>query len=195
MTWDTPQWRPSAPWWGLCRGTDDRLCGAWSRSWWPDGPCQQTMEHTWWAEGERLNTGSGSVPGPFQLYWKPPMITEQHVWRWYTWTCSFSHVFFLTHRVQRGWSSHIRKEANLQDMEQEVLIINAINSIQEQHHGRLVVRYKTGRHFWLNNLTICSFDKTNQRRLKRNIYIKKIININISIYLYIHTHTFLQFHI
>lgn len=76
-------------------------------------------------------------------------------------------MFFLTHRVQRGCSSHIRKEANLQDMKQEVLIINAINSIQEQHHGRLVVWYKTGRHFWLNNLSICSFDKRNHRRLKK----------------------------
>lgn len=51
-------------------------------------------------------------------------------------------------------------------MEQEVLIINAINSIQKQHHGRLVVWYKTGRHFWLNNLTICSFDKINHKSKK-----------------------------
>lgn len=77
MTWGTPQWRPAEPWWGLGRGTGDRWCGAWSRSWWPDGPSQQTRGHTWWAEAEQLNKGSGLVPRPFQWYWMPPKTREE----------------------------------------------------------------------------------------------------------------------
>lgn len=66
---------------------------------------------------------------------------------------------FATHSVQRSWSSHVRQEADLQNMQQEVLVINSIHSIKEQHHGGLVVWHKTGRHLGLNNLTICGLDR------------------------------------
>lgn len=51
---------------------------------------------------------------------------------------------FPTHRVQRGCSSHVRQETNLQHMKQEVLVVNTIHSVKEQHHRGLVVWDETG---------------------------------------------------
>lgn len=45
--------------------------------------------------------------------------------------------------VQRGSSSHVREKPNLQDMEQEILIINTVHSVQEKDHGSLVIWHKT----------------------------------------------------
>lgn len=39
-------------------------------------------------------------------------------------------------------------------MQKEVLVVDAIDSVQEQYHGRLVVWNKTGRHLWLYSLTL-----------------------------------------
>lgn len=72
-----------------------------------------------------------------------------------------STVSFPTHRVQRSCSSHVRQEANLQHMKQEVLVLNTIHSVKEQDHGGLVVWHKTGGHLGLNNLTICGLDRRN----------------------------------
>lgn len=63
------------------------------------------------------------------------------------------------HRIQRSCGSHVRQEANFQHVEQEVLIVDAIHSVKEQHHGSLVVWHETGRHLWLNNLAICCWNK------------------------------------
>lgn len=62
---------------------------------------------------------------------------------------------FFSHRIQRSCSSHVRQEANLKHMKQEVLVINTVHSVEEEHHGGLVVWHKTGRHLGLNNLAIC----------------------------------------
>lgn len=64
-----------------------------------------------------------------------------------------------SHCVQGSSSSHVRQEANFQHMEQEVLIVDAVHSVQEQHHGGLVVWHKTRRHLWLNDLTICGLSR------------------------------------
>lgn len=47
-------------------------------------------------------------------------------------------------RVQGGCGSHVRQEADLQHVEQEVLVVDTVNSVQEQNHGGLVVWDKTG---------------------------------------------------
>lgn len=49
-------------------------------------------------------------------------------------------------------------------MKQEVLVINTVHSVEEEHHGGLVVWHKTGRHLGLNNLAICGLDS------KKNLY-------------------------
>lgn len=170
VTWDTPQWRPAEPWWGLGHGTGDRWCGAWSQSWWPDGPYQQTRGHTWWVEAEQLNKGSDLAPRPFQWYWMPPKTRDINtqisaVDRQETYLLILQHICiyksFSTDSVQRSWSPHVWQEADLQDMQQELLVINTVDSVKEQHHGGLVVWDKTCRHLWLNYLTICGLDRSN----------------------------------
>jgi len=52
--------------------------------------------------------------------------------------------FSLTHRVQRCTGSQVRQEADLQHLEQEALVLDAVHSFQEEHHGGLVVRTETG---------------------------------------------------
>lgn len=49
---------------------------------------------------------------------------------------------FEAHRVQRGSSPHVREKAHLQHMEQKILVVNAIHSVQEQNHGSLVIGHK-----------------------------------------------------
>lgn len=48
-----------------------------------------------------------------------------------------------TYRIQRRRGSEVRQEANLQHLEQEALVLNAVNSVQEEHHGGLVVGTET----------------------------------------------------
>lgn len=79
-------------------------------------------------------------------------------------------------RVQGGCGSHVRQEADLQHVEQEVLVVDTVNSVQEQNHGGLVVRDETGRHLGLNDLTICSLTEENGRMRKcegrwQNMYV------------------------
>lgn len=47
------------------------------------------------------------------------------------------------YRVQRGSRPHVREETHLQHMEQEILVVDTIDSVQEQNHGSLVVGHKT----------------------------------------------------
>lgn len=46
------------------------------------------------------------------------------------------------HRVQRGGCPHVWQEPYVQHMQQEFLVLDAIYTVQEEHHGRLVVRHK-----------------------------------------------------
>lgn len=48
-----------------------------------------------------------------------------------------------TYRIQRRRGSEVRQEANLQHLEQEALVLDAVNSVQEEHHGGLVVGTET----------------------------------------------------
>jgi len=68
-------------------------------------------------------------------------------------------VSFASHRVQRGCSSHVRQEADLEHMKQEVLVVDAVHSVEEQHHGGLVVWQKTGGHLRLKDLPICGYGR------------------------------------
>lgn len=49
-----------------------------------------------------------------------------------------------THCIKGGCSPHVWKETDFQHMQQEVLIVNAVDSVQEEHHGGLVVRHEAG---------------------------------------------------
>lgn len=59
-----------------------------------------------------------------------------------------------TYCVQRGSSSHVRQKSYFQNMEQEILVVNAIYSVQEEHHWSLVIWYKTSRHLWFDDAVI-----------------------------------------
>lgn len=39
-------------------------------------------------------------------------------------------------------------------MEQEILVVNTVHSVQEEHHGSLVIWHKTGRHLWLYDAVV-----------------------------------------
>lgn len=47
-----------------------------------------------------------------------------------------------THRVQRGSCPHVGQESHIQHVQQEVLVLNAIYPVQEEHHRSLVVGHK-----------------------------------------------------
>lgn len=53
------------------------------------------------------------------------------------------HQCSRTYCIQRCRGSEVRQEANLQHLEQEALVLDAINSVQEEHHGGLVVGTET----------------------------------------------------
>lgn len=59
-----------------------------------------------------------------------------------------------TDRVQGGGGPQVWQEAHLQQVEKEVLVLDSINPVQKQHHGRLVVRTEPSRHIRLHHRTI-----------------------------------------
>lgn len=61
-----------------------------------------------------------------------------------------------THSVQRGSSSQVWQEANLQQVQQKVLVFNPINSVQKQHHGCFMVRAETSGHVGLHHQPVYS---------------------------------------
>lgn len=150
---NTLQWCPSGPWWRLFHETACRWCATWSRSLWPCGHCRQRAAHIWWWAATQQSTGNGSEPGPSLWCWRQPedqsrgsrcLGCEGRTGRARTATA------LEPHGVQRSCSSHVRQESDLQHVEQEILVVNTVDSVQEQHHGGLVVRDKAGWHLWFN---------------------------------------------
>lgn len=63
-------------------------------------------------------------------------------------------LFPLAHRVQRRRGSKVRQKADLQQLEQEALVLDAVNSVQEEHHGGFVVRAERGGHVGLGHCAV-----------------------------------------
>lgn len=156
VPWDTPLWCLFGLWWRLAHETGDRWCVTWSRSLLLCDRCQQIEGHIWWWAAAQQNTGSGSKQGPSLWCWKQPGGRRQRLK--YIFHC----LFFLqqlqlcvdAYCVQRGSSSHVREKSNLQDMEQEILVVNTVHSVQEKDHGSFVIWHKTSWHLWFYDTVV-----------------------------------------
>lgn len=155
VPWDTPLWCLFGLWWRLVHETADRWCVTWSRSLSLCDRCQQTEGRIWWWVAAQQSTGSGSEQGPSLWCWKQPGERWQRLK--YIFHCLFLQQLQLcvdAYGVQRGSSSHVREKSDLQDMEQEILVVNTVHSVQEKDHGSLVIRHETSWHLWFDDTVV-----------------------------------------
>lgn len=60
----------------------------------------------------------------------------------------------VTHRVQWGGGSEVRQETHFQQVQEEVLVLDAVNPVQKQNHGCFVIRTEPRWHIRLDHGTV-----------------------------------------
>lgn len=98
-----------------------------------------------------------------QILWQV-VIDKMGLWRWKC-VCVCRECS-RTYRIQRRRGSEVRQEANLQHLEQEALVLDAVNSVQEEHHGGLVVGTETSWHVRFGHCAIWRLVEQNKNQWK-----------------------------
>ena len=69
---------------------------------------------------------------------------------------AYRFVFQLGFSLSHEDAEEICQEAFLKEEEQKALVLDTIDSVQKQHHGRLVIWTETPGHVRLHHATICN---------------------------------------